>query len=332
MEKTDYYRALAEAVGAGESRTIARIFELLADPEEAKLLLAANPPASLERLAERSGFSQKRVMEMVDPLFQKGLLFFRDKNGVRMYYRVRHVPQLHDATAVAPEASQELLDLWRDYTDHEWTGYAKKIEAVVPQAPIRVIPVNVTMETASRILAMDDVKKVVEGARSLAVTKCTCRVIARRCEHSLEVCIQVNRAADYALKRGTGRSITKAEALEILCKCEEEGLVHVVDNRRDVDHVICNCCQCCCMNWPPVRAGVKRFVVPSRFAAKVEAALCIGCGTCVERCYFEAISIGQGDAASVDPDKCMGCGLCVVTCPTGALSLEEARPEDFVPA
>lgn len=333
MEETEVYQTLAAAVGAAESRTIARIFQMLADPDEARLLIAASPPATLEQLAERTGFPENRVREMVKPLFQKGLLFWAEREGVRKYYRVRHVPQLHDATAVAFDAPQELLDLWRDYTDQEWTDYAKKIEAFVPQAPIRVIPVNVTMEAASRILAFDDVRKVVEGAKALAVTRCTCRVIARRCEHPVEVCIQVNRAADYAVQRGTGRAITRGEALEILRRCEEEGLVHVVDNRRDVDHVICNCCECCCMNWPPVRAGVKRFVVPSRFAARVEVDLCSGCETCVERCYFDAIGMeGQGDTALVDPEKCMGCGLCAVTCPTGAISLEEVRPEDFVPA
>jgi Fe-S-cluster-containing hydrogenase component 2 len=333
VQDTDLYQSLAACVGAAGSSTIERIFRILADAREARLLMAASPPATLEQLAERTGLDTAEIQAMVHALFQKGLLFFAERNGVRKYYRVRHVPQLHDATAVAPDASPELLDLWRHYTDNEWTEYARKIEAFVPQAPIRVIPVNVTMEASSKILAFDDVRKVVEEAGSLAVTRCTCRLIARRCDKPLEVCIQVNRAAEYALARGTGRAISKEEAVGILRECEEAGLVHVVDNRREVDHVICNCCQCCCMNWPPVKAGVKRFVVPSRFAASVDPETCSGCEACLERCYFQAIQMGgQGGTALVDRDKCMGCGLCAVTCPTGAMRLEEVRPEEFIPA
>lgn len=333
MEDQELYQSLTALVGAGGSKRIERIFRMLANPQEARLLMAASPPATLEQLSERSGLEKEKVQEMVQNLFQKGLLFFSERNRVRKYYRVRHVPQLHDATAVALDASKELLDLWREYTDQEWTDYARKIEAVVPQAPIRVIPVNVTMEASSRILAFEDVKKLVEEAGSLAVTRCTCRVIARRCDKPLEVCIQVNRAAEYAVTRGTGRAVSKAEVLEILKECEEAGLVHVVDNRREVDHVICNCCKCCCMNWPPVKAGVKRFVVPSRFAARVNPELCTGCESCLEKCYFEAISMeGEAGSALVDQNKCMGCGLCVAGCPSQAIVLEEIRPEEFVPA
>ncbi|MEJ5378185.1 MAG: 4Fe-4S binding protein [bacterium] len=333
MQDEQLYQSLAASIGASGSQRIERIFRMLADPQEARVLMAASPPASLEQLAERTGLALQELGPMVERLFQKGLIFFSEKNGTRKYYRVRHVPQLHDATAVALDASKELLELWRDYTDHEWTDYAKKIEAFVPQAPIRVIPVNVSLDASSRILAFEDVRHLVEEARSLAVTRCTCRVIAQRCDKPLEVCIQVNRAADYAVTRGTGRSVSKEEALEILRKCEEAGLVHVVDNRRELDHVICNCCKCCCMNWPPVKAGVKRFVVPSRFAAKVDPKLCTRCETCLEKCYFDAISMeGEDNAALVDQHKCMGCGLCVAGCPSQAMTLEEIRPEEFVPA
>ncbi len=333
MQDEELYQNLAASIGAAGSQRIERIFKMLADPQEARVLMAASPPASLEQLAERTGLALQELGPMVERLFQKGLIFFSERNGFRKYYRVRHVPQLHDATAVALDASKELLELWRDYTDHEWTDYARKIEAFVPQAPIRVIPVNVSLEASSRILAFEDVRHLVEGARSLAVTRCTCRVIAQRCDKPLEVCIQVNRAADYAVTRGTGRSVSKEEAFEILRKCQEAGLVHVVDNRRELDHVICNCCKCCCMNWPPVKAGVKKFVVPSRFAAKVEPKLCSRCETCLERCYFEAISMeGEDNAALVDQQKCMGCGLCVAGCPSQAMTLEEIRPEEFVPA
>ena len=52
-----------------------------------------------------------------------------------------------------------------------------------------------------------------------------------------------DRAADYSIERGTGRKLTNEEAVRILEMCEEQGLVHVAENKQGVGHVICNCWQ-----------------------------------------------------------------------------------------
>jgi fructose-1-phosphate kinase PfkB-like protein len=52
---------LAEQVGAGDSKTIAAIFGTLTDENEAKLLLAAAPPATAEELSEKTGIQVSDV-------------------------------------------------------------------------------------------------------------------------------------------------------------------------------------------------------------------------------------------------------------------------------
>lgn len=47
---------------------------------------------------------------------------------------------------------------------------------------------------------------------------------------------------------------------------------------------------------------------------------CIGLGTCVKACPFEAIVVENGVAA-VDYSKCRGCGVCVSACPKGIIKL-----------
>jgi len=146
------------------------------------------------------------------------------------------------------------------------------------------------------------------------------------------VCVQVDKAADYSIERGTGRPISKTEALELMKKCEEDGLIHVSDNKQSPGHVICNCCSDCCIAWPSVRTGLGKFIAPSRFCAQVDTELCSSCETCLERCYFEAIDMsGENDTAQIAPDKCLGCGLCLVTCPEEAISLKEVRSTEFIP-
>ena len=48
---------------------------------------------------------------------------------------------------------------------------------------------------------------------------------------------------------------------------------------------------------------------------------CLGLGSCVTACPFDAIRINDNGLASVDPDACTGCGLCVRACPRGVIEL-----------
>ncbi len=47
---------------------------------------------------------------------------------------------------------------------------------------------------------------------------------------------------------------------------------------------------------------------------------CIGFGTCVSKCNFDAIKVVEG-VAHIDYDKCTGCGACVSACPKQIIKL-----------
>jgi len=333
MAETSASEQLAAAVGASDSKIIPAIFEALTDENEARLLLAAAPPATVAELSEKTGMEAEEIEKMIDPLFRKGLLFKSKKPDAIRYYRPRHLLQLHDATGVSVDIPQKVLDLWKEHTRTEWIDYVKKIEKTLPRPVLRVIPVDVSVEPSSQVLAFEDLKELVDEAKNLAVTRCSCRAIDGDCGLSIDVCIQVDKAADYAIERGSGQKLTKQETMELLKKCAEEGLVHVADNRRSLGLVICNCCGDCCINWTSLKYGSNKFAAPSRFRASVDAEECNSCELCLDRCYFEALSMdGDSGLAVIDHENCMGCGLCQVICPTDAVSMELVRPEEFVPA
>lgn len=48
---------------------------------------------------------------------------------------------------------------------------------------------------------------------------------------------------------------------------------------------------------------------------------CIGLGSCVKACPFDALSIGPDGLPVVDEYRCTGCGTCVRTCPVGIMQL-----------
>lgn len=56
---------------------------------------------------------------------------------------------------------------------------------------------------------------------------------------------------------------------------------------------------------------------------------CLGLGSCVKACKFDAIHIVNG-VAVVDKEKCIACGQCVAQCPKGLIELVPYKAEHMV--
>lgn len=57
--------------------------------------------------------------------------------------------------------------------------------------------------------------------------------------------------------------------------------------------------------------------------AVVDKEKCDGCGTCVEECPVEAISLVDEEYAVVDEEECTECEVCIDECPNEAISMKE---------
>ena len=57
-------------------------------------------------------------------------------------------------------------------------------------------------------------------------------------------------------------------------------------------------------------------------AVKVDVSKCDACGSCVEVCPVEAITIVD-DHAVIDPEECIECLACIDECPNEAIYEEE---------
>lgn len=332
MAGNEIYKELAGTIGAAESSFIPVILEKMADKKAAQVVLAASPPATVQELSEKTGLAEADIQAILDDMFLKGIIYKSKKPDAIRYYRFKHILQFHDANILTPGITKEVIDLWREFNKAEWPATHQFIEEVLPAPAARVIPVNESVSSEAQVMPFDDIGELVNSARRIAVVNCTCRVVEGDCGLPLENCIQLNKAADYTVERGTGREITQEETLAILEEARRVGLVHVVDNRRANGHIICNCCRDCCVNWPDPKNYRQKFAAPSRFTASVNMDLCSACETCVDRCFFDAIVMNDaGDLAVVDEKKCLGCGVCQVTCDDGAISLIEKRAVEFVP-
>jgi ferredoxin len=166
---------------------------------------------------------------------------------------------------------------------------------------------------------------VLQHPDHIVVLECPCRASRPNPCQPLDVCLIVGEpfasvAADHHPDRS--RWITPQEAVEILRAEDERGHVHHAffkDAMLGRFYAICNCCACCCGAMQAWRHGTP-MLASSGYTSRVDANLCIGCGTCSPFCQFGALSMNNGTAA-VDTTVCMGCGTCVSKCAEGALSL-----------
>jgi NAD-dependent dihydropyrimidine dehydrogenase PreA subunit len=330
MAEKDRYQTLAEKIFMGSSALIPSLFRVIADTEEADILLAL--PSAAKGLAESYGLGEEEIQGKLDVLFRKGLVFKKQTPEGTLYRMCRDLMQFHDASILWPEAPREYLDLWQRFMEEEWPDFSEMVDKVLPRPVTRIVPVGETVGGRQQILAYEDVRQMIEEAGTIAVTNCTCRLTARKCDRPVEICLQIDKAGEYTIDRGSGREIDKEEALMLLRKAEEAGLIHTTMNRAEDTHFICNCCNDCCMTFPLLINKQLHLCDPSRFVARINEELCSGCGDCLERCYFGAMTLDdRGKVALVDGEECMGCGLCQVVCPEGAITLEIAREEDFIP-
>jgi ferredoxin len=153
--------------------------------------------------------------------------------------------------------------------------------------------------------------------------------------------IQFNVSAEYLVSRNAGKRLTHEEALALIDRCEEMGLIHTCENstRMRPRWGMCNCCTDCCMIYEPInrfRAPVTKCIAKSRYEVQLDAGLCTGCDICVDWCPFGAIKMvkpkgSKEEKAVVDNEKCMGCGICVLKCDFQALSLKLVRPPEHIP-
>jgi Pyruvate/2-oxoacid:ferredoxin oxidoreductase delta subunit len=331
----DNYERIAEKLNVKPSRLMLDILGMIADPQEAELLLAM--PGTPAQLSEKLGRSSPEVEAQCRRLYEKGLALKTFKQGALGYRMHKDITMFRDATAHWPDAPAAYHDLWKQFMEEEWPDYARLEDKLNPKARGRVIPIERTIASGKQqqVLDSESVDRIIRDAELLSVTNCICRVIERKCDRPLETCLQVNNSARYMLDRGIGREVSKQEAIDILRMCEEAGLVHMTLNKSAVDHFICNCCDCCCVTLPMVIKEGLNLCDPSRYQAAIDPELCSSCGTCLDRCYFGAIENvetgGEDSSMRVNGDKCMGCGLCHSTCPEEAIRLVEVREKAFIP-
>lgn len=329
--KYEHLRMIAGRLGFAESEILIGLWDTMVSDREAEWI--AHLPAAPRELAERLSQDEAEIAQGLADLYNRGLVLLDEEALEGPCYVMTENPGwmmdliLFDKRYVE-KYGEAFLDRWREFYNRE---LVHTYEHPDPEArPWRVLPIAEEVNDPRAVLPFEHVAALMRQAERISVQECPCRVRERACDHPLETCFAFDRVAEYHIRRGLGREITVEEALDILKRCEELGLVHTAEN-TDRPTVICNCCSCCCVFLRAITVHGKQDVIEkSRFQAVVDEEACIACGTCEERCHFGAIERMEGPAR-VNAALCVGCGLCASSCPVGAITLVETEDPSFVP-
>ena len=197
------------------------------------------------------------------------------------------------------------------------------VQATITEEPGgKLIPVNVEIPDPRAVLPIDVVSEMIRrDAKLIGLAECYCRkarrLVGEGCDQPLQTCLVFNRGAETLIEHGTARRIDLEEALEIVRRSEELGLVHNVDNAEGEIGSLCNCCPCCSVLLTSWNRGLTNTDSPSRYRVLLTEDRCILCQACVERCPTGARAV-QEARMTTDDDLCLGCGLCVTACEQGA--------------
>lgn len=165
---------------------------------------------------------------------------------------------------------------------------------------MRVIPIESAIDGSSRRADYEEISKYLNENTVFSCSPCSCRTdreaMGEGCGHLKEdMCIQLGHAAEYYIRTGRARAITREEAFEIIRRAEDNGLMHQIPNidGSGKTHAICNCCGCGCLSLRTGAMYKNTDMVRSNYVSRVDKEKCVACGQCVEHCPVNALRLGQ---------------------------------------
>lgn len=319
--------ALPNGYPSTENSAEISLLEYLFTPQEANLTAQLRLTLeSPEQIANRIGFDEQEVQELLREIARKGLIQTGKINGEKGYGVMPFVIGFYENQNYRMD--EKFASLVEDYLKQ----VSPDLMGVEPQIH-RVVPVGETVRVDIEVRPYESVAEIVAKAKAWAVWDCICRkqksLIGDPCEHPKDNCIVFSERAGVFDKSQIFTSLTEAEALTTLKAAADAGLVHSVSNSQEGIGYICNCCTCSCgILRGMAEMGVANAVAKSAFVNRVEKDLCNGCEVCLEYCQFDALTI-EDSIAHLSEISCIGCGVCVPFCDTEALGLVR-RTEDEV--
>ncbi|MDR2610751.1 MAG: FAD-dependent oxidoreductase [Clostridiales Family XIII bacterium] len=277
------------------------------DMAEVALHMELRKKITAAELAGKCGKPEEEVYRLLMDLADAGVCFVNEINGVDTFWYDVWVPGIMEMmvankknVAKYPQIA-EAFEAYGRVRGPRTTG-----NFPVGVGLMRVIPIEQAIMGETRRASYEEVSKYLNDNDIFTVSDCSCRtareVMGEGCGHLKEdMCIQMGHAAEYYIRTGRGRQITREEAFEIIRRAEENGLMHQIPNLdgSGKTHAICNCCGCSCLSLRTAEMFINADMVRSNYVSSVDREKCTACGECVKHCPVNALQLGQKICSSL---------------------------------
>ena len=278
--------------------------EVVSDEQaDVALTLGLRKERTAEYAAKKCGKPVEETRRILNELSKIGVCkrFTRESDGEEIYF----------VQIFAPGILEMMVNNKEQLADHPIIGKAFeeytriRIANIAPNLPMgtgmmRVVPIETAIEGNSKTVPYEKISYYLDKYDTFSVSDCSCRksrrVLGEGCGHlEHEMCIQMGTGAEYYIKTGRGRQITREEVEAILKKAEENGLMHQMPNIEGLGEsaAICNCCSCSCFAMRVATMFEAPDAIRSNYVATVDRDSCVACGQCVENCPANALRLGQ---------------------------------------
>lgn len=288
-----------------------RILEPVVTDEmaEVALCLEFRKPQTAADVAALCGKPLERTAQLLWELSLAGVCFVNTIDGEDRYWYDTWIPGIMEMMTNNKENVRKYPQIAESFEAYgRVRGPATTGNFPVGIGLMRVIPIESAIDGNSRKASYEEVSQYLNDNSVFSVSDCSCRtareIMGEGCGHLKEdMCIQMGHAAEYYIRTGRGREITRTEAFEIIRRAEENGLVHQIPNTDGPGktHAICNCCGCSCLSLRSAEMFLNTDMVRSNYVSHIDPEKCVACGECVETCPTNALQLGQKLCGSTQP-------------------------------
>ncbi|KAJ5074529.1 4fe-4s ferredoxin [Anaeramoeba ignava] len=278
--------------GAPASETLMKILRIITTPKEARLASRLpTVPTPLSKLSKELKMPIKELDEQISVLADKGLVFDMVVNKERYFSLVPIVLGFFEFIMMRAKNPYDLpiveLSKLFDTYMYENNKFANSVFHAGDTQIGRALVQEETLphDSDAKIYDYEKATEIIKTATRISLSLCSCRRKSKNAGHPckkdapLETCLTFNGAAEYLIRHDIAEEISKEKALEILADSKKRGLVQIDDVQKDVSYM-CNCCGCCC---GMLQAKDTTF--------HMQYDICLGCGVCVSKCKFGALSM-----------------------------------------
>lgn len=259
--------------------------------------------------------------------------------GERWYLQAKNYAYDLDSDVRRRQYVIEFVDGFAEMRENAltWMDRFDRLPAPLSRAGKNLISKRQQASHFGQPVPIEECERIFDIATSITAIPCICRMHTPGKEAS-EVCLLVTtQPMEGVLKEAFSgytdgpdlddfHRVTPTEAMELLRRCEEDGLMHSIWTfKTPFTAAICNCdVESGCMAMRLTAVHDFKVMWRGEWVATLDEERCTRCARCARLCPFDAIETGRG-RVTLHAEKCWGCGVCRSACSHQALTLVDRR-------